>query len=93
MHEVRFTRIALTDIGYVRTYTAERFGEAQTSAILSALAHAVEQLAQFPRSGVRGRVPDTFELQVPRTPFVLVYRLDGIHTDVLAVLHRAQKWP
>ena len=55
----------------------------------------VERLKDFPNSGRTGRAAGTRELVIPRTPFIVVYRvrkkLDRV--EILRVLHGAQKWP
>jgi len=53
----------------------------------------VEGLRQFPERGRTGRVPGTRELVVPRTPFVIPYRVMGREVHVLAVLHGKRAWP
>jgi toxin ParE1/3/4 len=41
--------------------------------------------------GQEGRVPGTRELNVPGTPYVIPYRLDGECVDILAIFHGAQQ--
>ena len=53
----------------------------------------IDRLQQFPFSGRKGRVGETRELVVPRTPFILAYAIDGQEIQVLAVLHGSQQWP
>jgi toxin ParE1/3/4 len=56
--------------------------------------HCVEELlSQNPQLGHPGRVPGTRELVIPKTPFVIPYR---VHNDVLQILrvyHHARRWP
>ncbi len=54
---------------------------------------AIERLRLLPAIGRPGRVPGTRELVVPRTPFIVPYRLIGNHIDILAVMHAARAWP
>ncbi len=51
------------------------------------------RLLTFPQSGRPGRVEDTRELVVGRTPFVLSYRIVGDVVRILRVLHGAREWP
>jgi len=53
----------------------------------------VERLREFPNSGRPGRLKGTRELVVPRTPFIVVYRVAKTHVELIRVLHGAQKWP
>lgn len=52
----------------------------------------VERLRDFPRSGRAGRMPETRELVVAGTPFIVIYMV-GDDVDLIRVLHGAQKWP
>lgn len=52
----------------------------------------VERLRDFPRSGRTGRIPETRELVVSGTPFIVIYMV-GDNVDLIRVLHGAQKWP
>jgi toxin ParE1/3/4 len=53
----------------------------------------VTRLMQFPESGRPGRVEDTRELVIDRTPYIAAYRITGDTVRVLRVLHGAQQWP
>lgn len=50
-------------------------------------------LGQHPEMGRPGRVPETCELIISRTPFVLVYRLTPEQVEILRMLHGSQQWP
>ncbi|WP_342242270.1 type II toxin-antitoxin system RelE/ParE family toxin [Inquilinus sp. OTU3971] len=52
----------------------------------------VERLADHPRSGRTGRVPETRELRVAGAPHVVIYRI-GHAVELLRVLHGARQWP
>jgi len=54
---------------------------------------AVEMLLDFPESGRPGRLVDTRELVVGKTPYILPYRLRGDMIEILRVLHGRQRWP
>ena len=53
---------------------------------------SVQQLATFPMSGRRGRVPGTCELVISNTPFIAAYTIENDRIVVLAVYHGAQQW-
>jgi toxin ParE1/3/4 len=52
----------------------------------------VERLAEFPYSGRPGRMKGTRELVVARTPYIVVYTVQGT-IRLTRALHGAQKWP
>jgi toxin ParE1/3/4 len=61
---------------------------------------AVEGLADHPHLGREGRSPDTRELVVVRTPYVVVYSIERdqgapppSRIVILRVLHGAMRWP
>ena len=86
---LRYTRQALADLEAARAYVALDDPGA-TLVLKQRLREATEGLRQFPERGRPGRVPGTRELVVPRTPFVVPYRVAGREIQVLAVLHAAR---
>jgi len=54
---------------------------------------SVGQLSHFPEIPRIGRVPDTRELVINRTPYVAVYRIKADVVILLRLLHGAQRWP
>ncbi|MGO6748170.1 type II toxin-antitoxin system RelE/ParE family toxin [Rhizobium ruizarguesonis] len=52
----------------------------------------VERLRDFPRSGRIGRMPETRELVVSGTPFIVVYVVSD-DVELVRVLHGAKQWP
>ena len=53
----------------------------------------VSQPVLFPKSGRLGRVEDTSELIINRTPYIAAYQIRENEVTVLRVLHCAQIWP
>ena len=53
----------------------------------------VAALGQFPEMGREGRVKNTRELVVERTPYIAAYRVHKEKVDILRVLHSARIWP
>lgn len=53
----------------------------------------VNMLLEHPKMGRPGRVAGTRELVVSSTPFVVIYRLNAQHIEVIRVLHSSQQWP
>jgi toxin ParE1/3/4 len=54
---------------------------------------AIDGLAGFPEMGRAGRVRETRELVIPRTPYIVVYRIRGKSLTILRILHGSQQWP
>ena len=59
--------------------------------------HIVESietlLSNNPEMGRAGRVPGTRELVIPRTPFVVPYRVVRNTIQILRIFHGARRWP
>ena len=54
---------------------------------------AVAGLSSHPELGRPGRVPQTRELIVPGTPYIVPYRIQGDVVEILTVLNAARRWP
>ena len=54
---------------------------------------AVTRLAGSPALGQPGRVAGTRERVIPRTPYIVPYRVNGDVVQIITVLHDAQRWP
>ena len=52
-----------------------------------------ELLSQNRELGHPGRVPGTRELVIPKTPFVVPYRVHNEVLQILRVYHHARRWP
>jgi toxin ParE1/3/4 len=84
---------AIADLEALRAYIAQD-DPAAARRIALHIVHNVEALLpNYPESGRPGRVPGTRELVIPRTPFIVPYRLEGNRIQVLRVFHGARRWP
>jgi toxin ParE1/3/4 len=59
----------------------------------TAIARHTGRLRRFPHLGRPGRIDGTRELPLPRTPFIIVYRLTEEDIILLRILHGARLWP
>jgi toxin ParE1/3/4 len=50
-------------------------------------------LPDNPHMGRHGRVPGTRELVIPRTPYIVPYRLLDEAIQILRVYHGSRRWP
>jgi len=53
----------------------------------------IRDLVAHPYLGRPGRVPDTRELVITSTPFIVAYRIVEDRAEILAVFHGARIWP
>jgi addiction module RelE/StbE family toxin len=78
---------AIADLAALRTYI-EQDNPAAAQRVVLHIIHNVETLLpDNPEMGRAGRVPGTRELVIPRTPFIVPYRLLGRTIQVLRVFH------
>ena len=89
---VRWTRPALRDLEEIGDYIARDKPEAAARLVTKILDHA-QALSEHPMKGRPGRAPQTRELVITGTPFVVPYRLRGNDVEILAVFHGARRWP
>ena len=61
--------------------------------MLERIESGAEHLKQHPDMGRISRMPETRELVIPKTSFILVYRMKGDFVEILALIHSARKWP
>jgi len=69
----------------------ESFGG--TTAVRRRILKTAERLGKIPLSGRAGRIHGTREAVVPRTPFIVVYRVSDETVDILGIWHAARQWP
>ncbi len=87
-----WTDRALIHLEAIGAYLEER-SPAGSTRVLEAIGNGVESLGRHPWRGRSGRVRRTRELVVPRTRYLVAYRLRGEDLEILAVIHGAQRWP
>ena len=81
---------AIEDLASLRAYIAED----NPAAARRTVRHYREHRAINPRqSAVAGRVPGTRELVIPRSPYIVPYRLQRTTIQILRVYHGARRWP
>lgn len=90
--KIRWTRTALRNLAAEAEYIAQ---DSPTAAgkTLARIKNAVNLLAGQPSMGRAGRVPDTRELIIPETPYIIPYRIHDGQIEILRVFHAARKWP
>jgi toxin ParE1/3/4 len=84
---------AIEDLIALREYIAQDDPSAARRIGLHIIENIETLLPNNPEMGRPGRVPATRELVIPRTPFVVPYRLVGNNIQILRILHGARRWP
>jgi toxin ParE1/3/4 len=89
---IKWTRQAIADVDKIYDFIAANNPRA-AKAIVGRIDRAITGLTTHPRKGRSGRVAGSRELVVPRTHFIIAYRLEGQAVEVLGVMHGARRWP
>ena len=72
---------AIEHLNSFRAYIAQDNSSAAREIVLHIM-HSIEQLLpNNPQMGRPGRVPGTRELVIPKTPFIVPYRLSKYHSN------------
>jgi toxin ParE1/3/4 len=89
---VRWLDQAVEDLKAVRSYIA-RDNPSAAADVAQRIHDAIKILGDYPAAGRAGRVPNTRELVVAGTPYILPYRVRAESVEILRVLPGAQQWP
>ncbi len=89
---IHWTALARSDLLELTTYIAadNPFAARQVTVRIKTTSLL---LSEHPRIGRGGRVSSTRELVVPRTPYIIVYRLRQEEVLILRIRHGARRWP
>jgi toxin ParE1/3/4 len=84
---------AIADLAALRAHIAQDDPAAARRIALHILHNVEALLPNHPGMGRPGRVPGTRELVIPKTPFIVPYRVEGDRIQILRVFHGARRWP
>jgi toxin ParE1/3/4 len=90
--KVRWLDDTLADVTEIYRYVAAD-NPAVAAGVVQRIQVAVRLLAKMPHRGRPGRWSGTRELVVPRTPYIVPYRVQGDLVEILRVFHSARRWP
>lgn len=83
---LRWTQLALGDFENAHDYIAQDNPKAARE-IAERVLEATRRLLDYPHIGRIGEDEDTREWRVQRTPYLLVYRINGEFIEILRVWH------
>jgi toxin ParE1/3/4 len=89
---VVWSRRAVRHLISLRNFIAKN-SERNASLVAGRISAPVEHLSSHPDIGRPGRVLGTRELVVPDTPYLIPYRVQAGHLQIIAVLHGRKQWP
>ena len=84
---------SLEHLAAIRSYIAKQ--DPAAAARVVARVHDVTRhmLSASPYAGRPGRVANTRELVIAKTPYIVAYRIAAGRITVLAVIHSSRQWP
>ncbi len=77
----------------LRAHIAEHDPAAAKRVALHILYCVEYLLSENPKLGAPGRVPGTRELVIPKTPYIVPYRVHGSKIEIARVYHASRCWP
>lgn len=89
---IQWTPTASRELGEIHAVIAEQ-DPSTAAVVLRRILGAVQTVGEFPLAGRGGFTRDTREMVVPRTPYVLIYRVSGALVVILRIRHGAQRRP
>jgi plasmid stabilization system protein ParE len=84
---------SIHDLIALRAQIAEHDPAAAKRVALHILYCVEYLLSENPKLGAPGRVPGTRELVIPKTPFIVPYRVRGSKIEIARVYHASRRWP
>ena len=83
---------AVWDLRLVQFYIAQENPQAARKTV-NQIKDKVSLLTEQPGIGRLGRVPNTRELIIDHTPYILPYRVRDNTIEILRVFHTSREWP
>lgn len=90
---VQWTEKAAQDLNHIEDYIREDNPKAAIETILKIITSAETELSKHPAIGRPGRHPQTRELIITETPYIIPYRIIGETVYLLRVIHSSLQWP
>jgi toxin ParE1/3/4 len=82
---------AVTDKDEILDYIAEHSPIAALG-VDAQIEQQVSQLADYPFIGRKGRIENTYELLISRTPYLVAYQIRDNQIQILHVFHERRNW-
>jgi len=90
--EVVWYKRAIEDLKSAKDYITQDNPQAAQE-VVQRIKNKISVLREQPAIGRLGRIPNTKELVIDRTPFILPYRVRDNRIEILRVLHSSRRWP
>ncbi len=91
--KIIWTEPALFDLENIHSFIQNESSINIAERVVSSIASRVETLKDFPQIGRTGCTPNTRELIISNTPYIVPYRVINKGVQILAVFHSSRHWP
>jgi toxin ParE1/3/4 len=89
---IRWLEDAIVDLQALRQYIAQD-NPIAANRVSKKILSTLSLLSTQPEIGRPGRVPNTRELVISNTPYIIPYRVKNDVVEVIRVLHSSMQWP
>jgi toxin ParE1/3/4 len=89
---IKWFEDAIEDLQALRQYIAQD-NPVAAYRISEKMLSTLDLLSMQPEIGRPGRVPNTRELIISDTPYIIPYRVKNNDIEIIRVLHSAMQWP
>ena len=90
--QVKWFDEAINDLDALQHYISKN-NESAASSVAAKILNMIDTLSSQPHIGRPGRVPNTRELIISGTPYIIPYRVKHGIIEILRVYHCARQWP
>lgn len=90
--KVVWSRRSILHLTQLRAYIAKD-SEQNADLVAERILNVVDLLQSHPEIGRPGRLPGTRELVIPKTPFIVPYRIRKDRLEIIAVFRGRRNWP
>lgn len=90
--QIKWLRTALSNLDHEATYIAQENPQA-ARVVVARIYEQLALLAENPSLGKAGRVQGTRELVIPRTRYIIPYRVRNHTIEILRVFHTSRRLP
>ncbi len=92
MMKVVWFKMAVRDLESLKGYITQDNPQTAQKIVLG-IKDKISLFSEQPGMGRPGRVPNTKELVIDHTPYILPYRVRDNRIEILRVLHVTRRWP
>lgn len=90
---IQWTEKARQDLNHIEQYISEDNPIAALKTVITIINSVESNLSVHPGIGRPGQYPQTRELVITGTPYVVPYQVVGEIVSIIRVLHGAMQWP